>query len=75
MAAEREMKEGGKKKERERNRVRKRIARRRVRKGGVSWEDLLLGERISTGSCMSFFRSVEIYGLLKLLPRRKHICF
>lgn len=45
------------------------------KKGREGREDLLLGERISTGSCMSFFHGVEIYGLLKLLLRRKHICF
>jgi len=54
-------------KKKERNGVRKRVGKVR--------EDLLLSERISIGSCMSFFHGVEIYGLLKLLPRRKHICF
>jgi len=65
---EREIKEGNKRaKKKERNGIRKRVGKVR--------EDLLLSERISIGSCMSFFHGVEIYGLLKLLPRRKHICF
>jgi len=82
--AEREIKGRNKRKrkrEKERNRVRKRTAREvgerererereRGRERGEG-EDLLLGERISTGSCMSFFHGVEIYGLLKLLPAPK----
>lgn len=65
-------KERRKKKGKRRNGIRRRAeAGRREGVEGRVREDLLLGERISTGSCMSFFHGVEIYGLLKLLPAPK----